>query len=92
VLLAEFPEDELRSREGIAKQAVDRVAGAGHGVAAEAPAQDSEGKEELQADAPGDGAQPNSATVGGKEPCQQQHGEQAKDSSESRQFRLVLNG
>ncbi len=91
VLLAKIPKDKFRAGEGVAEQLVDAVPGRCHGVAAEAPAQHEKSKGDLQADAPGHGAYADGATIRREEPCQQQHGEQAKDSSESRQ-RSVLNG
>ena len=82
---SEFAKDKLRAGEGVAEQLVDAATGSGHGLLAEAPAQDEEGERDLQADAPGNGAHADGAAVGGEEPCQQQHGKQAKDSGESRQ-------
>ena len=57
---------------------------------ADGPLQDEDGEDDLQAEAPDDGAPADGPAVRRKDPCQKEHGEQAKDPGESCQcFSLV---
>jgi hypothetical protein len=76
-------ENELRSLEGIAKQAIDGVSRLLEKPASELNLQDEDGEHNLQAQAPGNGFLADGAAVGREGVGEAQHREQTEDASKT---------
>ena len=82
---AERAEDEGRAVDGVGEQRGDDGRGGVEDALAERPLDHEEGEEDLQAEAPGDGAPADGAAVGGGEPSDGEEDGEAEQAGESGQ-------